>query len=135
MVMDSLSGLIPFTIYFGLSLAALLVFKLIYTLMTPHDEWALVKQNNAAAAVALMGTLIGYAIALSGAASNSVGLLDFIIWAIVALVAQLVGYGIVRMAFLKQIVKRIESGEMASGVVLAGLSIAIGLLNAACMTW
>lgn len=135
MLMDSLSGLLPFAIYFGVSLAALLVFKIVYTLITPHDEWALVKQNNSAAAVALMGTLVGYAIALGGAASNSIGLVDFVIWAIVAFMAQLIAYCIVRVAFLRQIVVRIESGEMAAGIVLAGLSISIGLLNAACMTW
>lgn len=135
MVTGTLAGLGAFTLYFGLSLLALLIFKLIYTFITPHDEWTLVKQNNSAAAIALMGTLIGFAIALASAVSNSVDLFDFVVWAVVALVAQLVAYGIVRFAFLRQIVKRIESGEMAAGIVLAGLSVAIGVLNAACMTW
>lgn len=135
MLIDSLTGLGPFIVYFTVSLVALIVFKFIYTLVTPHDEWALVKQNNAAAAVALIGTLIGYAIALSGAASNSVNLIDFIIWAIVALAAQLLAYGIIRAFFLREVVRRIEGGEMAAGIVLAGLSVAVGLLNAACMTW
>lgn len=135
MLTGSLSGLGPFALYFGISLFALLIFKFIYTLITPHDEWALIKGNNSAAAIALVGTLNGFAIALGSAASNSVGLLDFIIWAVVALAAQLLAYAIVRFLFLREIVKRIESGEMAAGIVLAGLSIAIGLLNAACMTW
>ena len=135
MLMDSLMGLGPFALYFGISLLALLLFKFIYTLVTPHDEWALVKKNNAAAATALVGTLIGFAIALSSAASNSVNVLDFIIWAIVALIAQLIAYAIIRVFFLREIVKRIENDEMAAGIILAGISIAVGLLNAACMTW
>lgn len=135
MVTGTLSGLGAFALYFGLSFVALLLFKTIYTLITPHDEWALVKQNNSAAAVALVGTLIGYAIALASAASNSIDLIDFAIWAVVALVAQLIAYALVRLAFLRQIATRIEKGEIASGIVLAGISISIGLLNAACMTW
>lgn len=135
MIMESLYGLGPFALYFAVALASLFVFKFVYTLITPHDEWKLVKENNVAAAVALVGTLIGFAIAVGSAASNSVGILDFIIWAIVALVAQLIAYAIVRFALLPKIVRRIEAGEVAAGVVLAGLSIAIGILNAASMTW
>lgn len=135
MIMESLYGLGPFALYFAVALASLFVFKFVYTLITPHDEWKLVKENNVAAAVALVGTLIGFAIAVGSAASNSVGILDFIIWAVVALVAQLIAYAIVRFALLPKIVRRIEEGEVAAGVVLAGLSIAIGILNAASMTW
>lgn len=135
MFLESLTGLVPFTLYFGVSLCALLIFKILYTLITPHDEWDLVKKDNSAAAIALSGTLVGYAIALGGAASNSVDLLDFGVWAVVALIAQLLAYGLVRFAFLRRIAKRIERGELAAGIILAGLSIAIGILNAACMTW
>lgn len=135
MIMESLSGLGPFALYFAIALASLFVFKFVYTLITPHDEWKLIKENNVAAAIALVGTLIGFAIAVGSAASNSVGLIDFIIWAVVALVAQLIAYAIVRFALLPKIVRRIEEGEVAAGVILAGLSIAIGILNAASMTW
>ncbi|WP_119393638.1 DUF350 domain-containing protein [Salinibius halmophilus] len=135
MIMESLYGLGPFALYFAIALASLFVFKFVYTLITPHDEWKLVKENNVAAAVALVGTLIGFAIALGSAASNSVSLVDFVIWAVVALVAQLIAYAIVRFALLPKIVRRIEEGEVAAGVILGGLSIAIGILNAASMTW
>lgn len=135
MVPETLTGLGAFALYFGLSLVALLLFKAIYTLITPHDEWALVKKNNSAAAIGLVGTLIGYALALASAASNSISLADFAVWAVVALIAQLIAYALVRFAFLRQIVARIENGEVASGIILAGISVSIGLLNAACMTW
>ncbi len=131
---ESISGLGPFAIYFGLSLVALVIFKKVYTLITPYDDWQLVKDQNMAAAAALSGAIIGFSIALSGAASQSVSVLDFSIWAVVALVAQLIAFALVRM-FMPKIVSRIKEGELPAGIVLGGVSIAIGLLNAGSMTY
>ncbi|MBV0932446.1 DUF350 domain-containing protein [Marinobacterium weihaiense] len=129
-----LSGLSAFALYFLLSLIALMLFKLVYTLITPHDEWKLVKDKNTAAACALSGTIIGFAIALGSAASNSISLVDFGVWALVALIAQLVAYLIVRL-FMPKISRRIEADEVPAGLVLGATSIAIGILNAASMTY
>ncbi|GAL04315.1 membrane protein [Photobacterium aphoticum] len=75
---ESLAGLGAFLLYFSLSLAFLLLFKFVYVRFTPHDEWKLVKEEkNVAAAIGLSGSILGYAIAISGAASNSVNLVDF----------------------------------------------------------
>lgn len=135
-IAQSLSGLLNFTLYFGLSLIALLVFKVLYVRVTPHDEWVLIKEaRNTAAAWAFGGAILGFSIALSGAAANSVGLLDFLIWAIVALIAQLLAFAIIRFGFMPKIVERIEQDEVPAGVMVGLLSISIGLLNAACMTY
>lgn len=133
-LMASAAGVGNFAIYFGLSLILLLLFKVTYTWVTPYDEWALVKENNTAAALSLVGAVLGFSVALSGAASNSVSYLDFGVWAVVALIAQLIAYRIVKL-FLPRIAERIGEGEVAAGVVLAGVSVSIGVLNAACMTY
>jgi putative membrane protein len=133
--MDALLiGLTNFAIYFGIALAALLIFKVVYTLFTPYDDWALVKEQNNAAACALSGAIIGFSIALHSAISNSVSLIDFGVWAVVALVAQLIAYLVVRL-FMPKITQRIKDGETPAGIVLGAVSIAIGLLNAASMTY
>ncbi len=129
-----LTGLSAFSLYFLISLVALLLFKVVYTLFTPHDEWKLVKEKNNAAACALSGTIIGFSIALGSAASNSVSLIDFAVWALVALIAQLIAYLIVRL-FMPKISQRIEADELPAGLVLGATSIAIGILNAASMTY
>lgn len=134
MLQHSVMGLGAFALYFGLSLVALLAFKFIYAFVTPYDEWALVKEKNTAAALALAGSLVGFSIALSSAASNSVSLVDFSVWAVVALLAQLIAYVLVRV-FMPKIATRIKDNEAPAGIVLAGMSIAIGLLNAACMSY
>ena len=129
-----LLGLTNFVIYFGLSLVALLLFKFLYTLVTPYDEWALVKNQNSAAACALSGAVIGFSIALGSAATNSVSIVDFAVWAVVALVAQIVAFFVVRM-FMPLISQRIQDNEIPAGIVLGAVSIAIGILNAASLTY
>lgn len=133
---SSLAGLLSFVIYFAISLVMLVVFKYVYTFITPHDEWKLVKDgNNTAAALGLVGAVVGFALALASAAANSVGLVDFAIWGIVALIAQVLAFALVRFLLMPRIVQRINDNEIPAGIMLCGVSIAVGLLNAACMTY
>lgn len=135
-LINSLMGLSNFAMYFLSSLALLLIFKFLYALITPHDEWKLVKEDkNVAAAIGFIGAVIGFAIAIAGAASNSVSLLDFWLWSVFALIAQLLAFAIIRFIFMPKIVQSINDNEISAGVVLGGFSIAVGILNAACMTY
>ena len=135
-VMDSLEGLIPFGVFFLLSLLALIIFKLVYTRLTPHDEWHLVKEKqNTAAALGLSGAVLGFAIAIGGAASNAVDLIDFGVWSVIALIAQLIAFLLVRFLYMPKIAERIENNEISAGIMLASVSVSIGIINAACMTY
>lgn len=135
-IMDSLAGLDNFAVYFGLSIVFLFVFKLVYALVTPHDEWKLVKEEKkVAAAIGFGGAIVGFAIALASAATHSVAIVDFIIWAVVAIIAQSLAFALLRFTFMPKIAQRINENEVSAGVMLASMSIAVGLLNAACMTY
>ncbi len=135
-ILISLSGLTSFALYFVLGVVLLIVFKFIYTLVTPYDDWKLVKENKSeAAAIGMAGAVIGFSLALSGAASNSVSIIDFLVWAVVAILAQTLAFALVRFIFMPKIVQRINDNEISAGIVLAGTSVAIGLLNAACMSY
>ncbi|MCY7294484.1 DUF350 domain-containing protein [Alteromonas sp. a30] len=135
-VLESISGLDSFALYFIISISLLFVFKIAYAFVTPHDEWKLVKEDkNTAAAIGFGGAMIGFAIALGSAASNSQGLVDFVIWGAVALVAQCFAFALLRFTFMPKIVERIDNNEDSAGIMLAAMSIAVGLLNAACMTY
>lgn len=131
-----MQGITDFTIYFTMCLGFLLAFKWIYMAMTPHDEWHEIKEKkNVAASIALGGAIVGYAIAIASAASNSVDWLDFSMWGAVALVAQVAGFVMVRVLMMPKLVQRIIDQEVPAAVVLASVSIAVGILNAACMTY
>ena len=135
-LIESIAGLGDFAIYFAISIVFLFVFKVIYAFVTPHDEWKLVKENQSvAAAVGFGGAMIGFAIALSGAVSNSESLIDFAVWGVVAIIAQALAFAILRFTFMPKIAERINNDEVSAGVMLAAVSIAVGLINAACMTY
>jgi putative membrane protein len=131
-----LSALQGFGIYIGLSLLFLVIFNYVYSFVTPHKEWVLIKhERNVAAAVGFGGAIVGFALALASAASNSVSVVDFAIWGVVGLLAQLLAFALVRVIFMPKIVSRLENNEVSAGVILAATNIAVGLLNAACMTY
>lgn len=131
-----LIGVSHFALYFGIAIVFLIIFKAVYGYATPHAEWKLIKdEKNTAAAIGFGGAIIGFATALSAAVSNSAGLVDFAIWGVVALLAQVVAFSVVRFVFMPKISTRIENNEVSAGVVLGATNVAVGLLNAACMTY
>ena len=83
-LLASLSGIIPFALYFAAAIAMLLIFMKIYMIMTPHDEMALIKENNVAASLVLSGAFLGFSLPLASAAANSLSIVDFIVWGIIA---------------------------------------------------
>ncbi len=133
---DLLTGISNFALYFGISIVFLVVFKGVYGLATPHAEWKLIKEEkSSAAAIGFGGAIIGFSIALASAVSNSADLIDFAVWGLIALVAQVISFSIVRFIFMPKITSRIENNEVSAGIVLGATNIAVGFINAACMTY
>jgi putative membrane protein len=57
-----------------------------------------------------------------------------IIWGLAALVIQILVFYIVKMIF-ENLTYMIEKGNTAEGIFLGALSVAAGILNAACMSY
>lgn len=127
-------GAMAFLLAFVVAGLFTIAFKYIYQWITPYHEKALIREGNNAAAIALAGALIGYVLPLASALSHTVSLPEFAAWAALAGVIQILAFTIVRMIALPDVKARIEKGETSIGIYLAGVSIAVGLLNAACMT-
>ena len=132
--LTSLAGLPAFAAYFALAIVLLLLFVRLYTWVTPHDEFGLIRANNPAAAVAFAGAIIGFAWPLASAITHSMSLLDCAIWGGVALVVQVLTF-VISSAALKQLPQRITQGELAAGIFSAACSVTVGMLNAACMSY
>jgi len=107
---------------------------LIYVHVTPYREITLIREGNLAAALSLSGALLGFIVPLASAVTHSVGLVDMALWGVVALVVQLAGYFVAR-AMLPALTRDIPSGNLAAGLSLGALSLGVGILNAACMTY
>ncbi len=127
-------GAIAFLVAFVAAGLFTIAFKYIYQWVTPYNEKALIRQGNLAAAIALAGALIGYVLPLASALSHTVSLPEFAAWATLAGIIQIAAFTGVRLVALPDVKARVENGETSIGVYLAGISIAVGVLNAACMT-
>ena len=132
MLQYTISTLPSFAAFFAVAALVLAVFVAIYMQVTPYAELALVREGNVAAAVSLGGTLVGLALPVANVVRNSHALLDVAVWGVVACVVQLLAYAAARLA-IPQLAKDIPAGKVAPAIFLAALSIAVGLVNAACM--
>ena len=129
----SLYGLPWFLAYLATAVVLTVVYAVVYTWVTPHQEIKLIRENNLAASLAFGGSLIGFSLPLASAIANSVALVDCVVWGVVAIIVQIAVYFLVRLPIPK-ISERIEKGETASGLWLGAASLTGGLLNAASMT-
>ena len=133
-LLESIRALPSFLSYLASALVLLTLFVVIYVRVTPYREFALIAQGNTAAAISLSGAVIGFVLPLSSAIAHSVSLGDMLAWAVVALVVQVVVYA-AASRMVAHFREGIEAGRVAPATLLAALAIAVGLLNAACLTY
>ena len=133
-LMASLQYVDDFLIYLILSLALLTAFAWIYDKVTPYNELELIRGGNTAAAIAYAGAIVGLALPLASAVAHSVNPIDMIIWGVFALAVQVLVYFLVRR-LVPQLNDQIPEDKAAPAVLLAAISIAAGILNAACLTY
>lgn len=129
---QSIGGFFPFITTLGAALVLLALFLFLYVKITPYHEIQLIREGNTAAAISLSGATLGFAIPLAQSAAQSGNLLDMLMWSGIAMVVQLLVYATVRM-IIPGISRDIPAGKVAQGTFLGALSLATGLLNAACM--
>jgi putative membrane protein len=129
-----LATLPNFLLYFVASIALTTLFLLIYTRVTPYREWALIRAGNNAAAISLSGAAFGFILPLASTIVHSVSWLDMVVWGAVAMIIQLATYMVARL-LKPEMNAAIAEGRTAPAVSLAAMSVGVGILNAACLTW
>ena len=132
-IQSFLSG-IPFLLpHFGVTIVMLVVGAFIYIKITSHDEMALIRDGNNAAAVSLSGAILGLAIPLAFCMANSVNVYDIVIWGLVTLVIQLVTFWIIDL-WLRDLSRKIEDGQVGTAILLASVKLAVASINAAAIS-
>lgn len=129
-----LATLPNFLAYLGAALVLLVAFVAIYLYVTPYDEIRLIRSNNTAAAISLSGAILGFAMPIANVIAHSDTLPDLVVWGVVAGVVQLAAWLVARVA-LPTLQEDIAAGRTAPATFVAALSITVGLINAACMTY
>jgi putative membrane protein len=133
MVLQSLAGLPAFLAYFCLSAVVVTVYLLVYTHITAHNEFDLLRKNVPGAAISLGLSLIGFALPVASAVAHSADIIDCAVWSVIAFAVQIVAYYAARIP-VPDLSARIAAGEMAAAIWLGLASVTAGLLSAASMT-
>jgi putative membrane protein len=134
MILQSLAGLPAFLAYFCTAIVAVVAYLFVYTRVTPHNEFQLIRDNDPAAAIALDLSLLGFSLPVVSAIAHAANVVDCLIWSVIALAVQIVVYFLVKIP-IPNLSGRIAGGEMASAIWLGLASLAAGALNAASMIY
>ncbi|UPT62725.1 MAG: DUF350 domain-containing protein [Hyphomonadaceae bacterium JAD_PAG50586_4] len=121
------AGFPDFVIQLGVALGLFIASLIIYVIMTPHKELALIRAGNPSASLAFAGVVVGLAIPLGSCLAHSFGVWDLLIWGVVTLLIQLLAFRFADM-FLRGLPRRIAEGDVAAAVFLMSVKIGLALI-------
>ena len=124
-----MQAFLAFLQYFVAALILLGAFLAVYVRVTPYNEFELIQQNNAAAAISLAGACIGFALPMAAAIYLTHDLLEMVKWAIITGAAQIAVF-----TLLRRFAPAIEQGHTAPAIFMCAMSVATGVLNAVCIS-
>jgi putative membrane protein len=133
-MLDYLATVPNFLLYLGTSVLLLIAFMAAYILATPQHELPLIRHGNVSASVVFGGTLLGFALPLASAMAHSVNLVDLAVWSVIAGVVQCIASLILRV-MIHGLRAHIEADRVSVAITMASLKLAMGLLNAAAVTY
>jgi len=122
----TLQALGNFLLYTFSSLVLLTVFGKIYQWLTPYHEYEQIKAGKLAPAISLGGALIGFTIPMLSVSYHGVNYIDFLIWAAVVGVLQIILF----KAMYWLIPMQIEEDNKAIALIYAILAFCVGLISA-----
>jgi putative membrane protein len=134
MILQSLNGLPAFLVYFCTAIVAVVAYLFVYTRVTPHDEFKLIRENDPAAAIALGLSLLGFVLPVVSAIAHAANIVDCLIWSVIALIVQIIVYYVIKIP-VPNLSAKIGAGELAPAIWLGLSSLAAGALNAASMIY
>ena len=133
MYFQSHAGLPAFLLYLIVAGVLIAAYIFVYTWITPHDEFALIRNNVPGAAIALGMSTVGFALPLTSAIGHANDVVDMAIWGVIALIVQVIAYYLARIP-IPDLSQRIAAGELGPAIWLGCASVTAGLINAASMS-
>lgn len=128
-----LDQMISYGFHLAAALALFVMFILIYFKFTPYDEITLIRGGNMAAARSAGGALLGFCLTLGSSLIHNDTLQKFVMWALLAMVVQLLTFLLVTR-LVRRAAEHIASNNVAMGAFVGLLSLAVGVINAACLS-
>ena len=122
----TLEALGNFLLYTFSSLVLLGIFGKIYQWLTPYHEHESIKAGKLAPAIALGGALLGFTLPLLSVSYHGINYIDFLIWAVVVGVLQIILFKILYWMIPMQV----EEDNKAIAFIYAVLALCVGLISA-----
>jgi putative membrane protein len=120
------AAILSFLGYLAAALVLLLAFVSVYVRCTPYKDFALIAHDNTAVAVTLAGAVLGFTIPMAASIYFTHSFLEMLAWAGITGAVQLAVFLVLRAQ-----ARRIEEGHVASAIMVATFSVAVGILSAA----
>lgn len=124
---------VTYLIYIVSALVMLGIFTAVYTTVTRYKEFELIREGNIAAVLSYGGALVGFSFTLCSSIAVHASFVMFLVWGVAAMVVQLVVYAVVSRA-IQGLHEAIEENNIAMGGLIGSISLAAGVVNAACLT-
>ncbi len=121
------AGFPDFIVQLAVAIGLFIASLIIYVLMTPHKELALIRAGNPSASLAFGGVVVGLAIPLGSCLEHAFSVFDLLIWGIVTLLIQLLAFRFADI-FLRGLPRRIAEGDVAAAVFLMSVKIGLALI-------
>jgi putative membrane protein len=131
-ILDLLAIARGFFAYFLAGLVFLGAYIMVYMATTKCDDLLLIRHGNTAAASSLVGSAVGFSLPLAAAILHTASAQGFVFWTLVAMVTQIATYFFLKLV-LKDVDSQIEANNPAYGILAGGISIVVGIINAACV--
>ncbi|CAB3900934.1 hypothetical protein LMG26858_04231 [Achromobacter anxifer] len=129
---EAMHPAVTYLIYIASALVMLGIFTLVYTTVTRYKEFELIREGNIAAVLSYGGALVGFSFTLCSSIAVHASFTMFLVWGLAAMVVQLVVYMGVSQA-IRGLNEAIEENNIAMGGLIGSISIAAGIVNAACL--
>lgn len=122
--------------YIGVATLLLAIGVVLFEVTTKSKEMELIRQGKKAAVYVFGGRILGLAIVLYSSITNSVSILDMVLWGALAIVFQIVLFYLADLIIPRiSMTKEIDANNEAVGLLLLFLSISIGLIIAGSLTY
>lgn len=128
-----LDSLTYYLIHLLTGFAMLGIFMKVYMVMTPFDEMDLINKGVTAAAMSLGGATIGFSLTIASSIMHNSTYPMFVMWGVAAMVVQLLSY-LVLSRIVPNLAAALEADNIAVGLLAGTFSVAVGLINAGCMS-
>lgn len=130
---EAMHPAVTYLIYIVSALVMLGVFTAVYTAVTRYKEFDLIREGNIAAVLSYGGALVGFSFTLCSSIAVHASFVMFLVWGMAAMVVQIVVYVVVNKA-VQGMNEAIEQNNIAMGGLIGSISLAAGIVNAACLT-